>query len=253
MQGSVRSADMADPIADPMRRGRFPTTCWSVVLAARGLPRDDARAAMESLCAAYWFPLYAFIRGRGHPAHAAEDLTQSFFARLIEKGVLDAVERGKGRFRAFLLATCKDFLANHRDREMCKKRGGDRRFVPIDAEDRLAAASSHGLTPEAQFDRRWALALLERVIHRLADEMDRAGKSPLFDRLKPALLGENQAPSYSSMGEQLGMTEGAVKVAAHRLRGRYRELLREEIAQTVADPADVDDEIRDLFRALGGS
>jgi DNA-directed RNA polymerase specialized sigma24 family protein len=241
---------MADLAAAPTPGGRFPTTCWSVVVAARGSPRAESRAALESLCAAYWYPLYAFIRGRGQPAHAAEDLTQSFFTRLIEKDVLDAVDRSKGRFRAFLLAACKDFLANHRDHELCQKRGGGRRFVPIDAEDRIVAASAQGLTPEALFDRQWGLALLERVLHRLADEMDRAGKSPLFDRLKPALLGENQAPSYSSMGEPLGMTEGAVKVAVHRLRGRYRELLRDEIAQTVADPADVDDEIRDLFQAL---
>ena len=243
---------MADPIADSMRHVPFPTTCWSVVLAARGLPRGDARDAMESLCAAYWFPLYAFIRGRGHPAHAAEDLTQSYFTRLIEKGVLDAVDRSKGRFRAFLLATCKDFLANHRDRETSQKRGGGRRFVPLDAEDRLAAASASDLTPEALYDRRWALALLERVLHRLAAEMDRAGRTALFDRLKPALLGEDQAPSYAAVAGQLGMTKGAVKVAAHRLRGRYRELLRDEIAQTVADPSDVDDEIRDLFQALRG-
>jgi RNA polymerase sigma-70 factor (ECF subfamily) len=244
---------MSGPSLDPENRGQFPTTCWSVVLAARGLPRGDARAALETLCAAYWFPLYAFIRGRGHPAHAAEDLTQSFFARLIEKGVLDAVDRNKGRFRAFLLATCKDFLSNHRDRENCQKRGGGRRFVPIDAEDRLAAGWEQDLTPEALFDRRWALALLDRVLNRLAGEMERAGRAPLLDRLKPALLGDDQALSYAAVAEQLGMTEGAVKVAAHRLRGRYRDILRDEIARTVAEPADIDDEIRDLFRALRGS
>lgn len=244
---------MAELSSGPMRRGQFPTTCWSVVLAARGSPHRDARDALESLCAAYWLPLYAFVRGRGHPAQAAEDLTQAFFTRLIEKGVLQAVDPSKGRFRAFLLATCKDFLANHRDREMRRKRGGDRRFVPLDAEDRLAAGSARDLTPEEQFDRRWALALLDRVLHRLAAEMDRAGRSPLFERLKPALLGDGQALPHAAVGEELGMTEGAVKVAAHRLRGRYRDLLRHEIAQTVADPADVDDEIRDLFRALRGS
>lgn len=244
---------MADPIANPTHPGPFPTTCWSVVLAARGLPRGDARSALESLCASYWFPLYAFIRGRGHSAHAAEDLTQSFFTRLIEKGVLDAVDRSKGRFRSFLLAACKDFLANQRDREKSLKRGGGRRFVPIDAEDRLAAGHAQGLTPEALFDRRWALALLDRVLHRLAGEMEQAGRSPLFDRLKPALLGDDKALAYGEVAEQVGMTEGAVKVAAHRLRGRYRDLLRDEIAQTIADPADVDDEIRDLFRALRGS
>jgi DNA-directed RNA polymerase specialized sigma24 family protein len=243
---------MADLSAEPSRGGRFPTTCWSVVLAARGSPRAEARSALESLCAAYWFPLYAFIRGRGHPAHAAEDLTQSFFTRLIEKGVLDAVDRSKGRFRAFLLAACKDFLANDRDRQQCRKRGGGRRFVPIDAEDRLGAGPAQGLTPEALFDRQWALSLLERVLQRLAAEMDRAGRSALFDRLKPALLGDCQAPSYAEVAGALRMTEGAVKVAAHRLRGRYREILRDEIAQTVADPADVDDEIRDLFQALRG-
>ena len=243
---------MADAAPNSGSPGQFPTTCWSVVLAARGTPQGEARAALETLCAAYWFPLYAFIRSRGLPAHSAEDVTQSFFTRLLEKGVLDAVDRSKGRLRAFLLAACKDFLANQRDYEQRKKRGGGRRFVPIDAEGRLGAVAAQGLTPEALFDRKWAVALLERVLERLAAEMERAGRSALFDRLKPVLLGESQAPSYASVGEQLALTEGAVKVAAHRLRTRYREILRDEIGQTVADPADVDDEIRELFRALAG-
>jgi DNA-directed RNA polymerase specialized sigma24 family protein len=244
---------MVKPTANSNPPGQFPTTCWSVVLAARGTPQGDALAALETLCAAYWFPLYAFIRSRGLPAHSAEDLTQSFFTRLIEKGVLDAVDRSKGRLRAFLLAACKDFLANHRDYEGRKKRGGGRQFVPIDAEGRLGALAAQGLTPEALFDRKWAVALLERVLERLAAEMDSAGRSALFDRLKPVLLGESQAPSYSDVAVPLGMTEGAVKVAAHRLRARYRELLRDEIGQTVADPADIEDEIRALFQALAGS
>ncbi len=166
--------------------------------------------------------------------------------------MLGAIDQSKGRFRAFLLAARKDFHANRRDHERCKKRGGGRRFVPIDAEGRLAAVSAGGLTPEALFDRQWALALLERVLQQLAAEMDRTGRSLFFDRLKPSLLGDSHAASYADVAGQLGMTEGAVKVAAHRLRGRYRELLRAEIAQTVADPADVDDEIRDLFQALRG-
>ncbi len=243
---------MVDAAPNSGSPGQFPTTCWSVVLAARGTPQGEARAALETLCAAYWFPLYAFIRSRGLPAHSAEDVTQSFFTRLLEKGVFDAVDRNKGRLRAFLLAACKDFLANQRDYERRKKRGGGRRFVPIDAEGRLGAAAAQGLTPEALFDRKWAVALLERVLERLAAEMERAGRSALFERLKPVLLGESQAPSYSDAAEQLGMTEGAMKVAAHRLRTRYRELLRDEIGQTVADPADVDDEIRELFHALRG-
>ena len=152
---------MAKPAVNPTPPGQFPTTCWTVVLAARGSPQGPARDALESLCSTYWFPLYAFIRGRGHPAHAAEDLTQSFFTRLIEKGVLDVVDRSKGRLRAFLLAACKDFLANQRDREQCQKRGGGRRFVPIDAENRFGELAAHNLTPEALFDRKWALALLE--------------------------------------------------------------------------------------------
>ena len=223
------------------------------MLAARGTPHGEARAALETLCAAYWFPLYAFIRGRGLPAHSAEDITQSFFARLLEKGVLEAVDRSKGRLRAFLLAACKDFLANQRDYEQRKKRGGGRRFVPIDAEGRLGAAAAQGLTPEALFDRKWAVALLERVLERLAAEMERAGRSALFDRLKPVLLGESQAPAYADVAGQLALTEGAVKVAAHRLRARYRELLRDEIGETVADPGEIDDEIRELFQALAGN
>ncbi len=169
---------------------------------------------------------------------------------MLERGVLDAVDQGKGRFRAFLLAACKDFVANRRDYETAKKRGGGRRFVPIEAEGRLGLEPAQQLTPEALFDRQWAVALLERVLQRLAAEMERSGRGPLFDRLKPALLGESQAPSYARVAEELGMTEGAVKVTAHRLRGRYRDSLRDEIAQTVDDPADVDNEIRDLFQAL---
>jgi DNA-directed RNA polymerase specialized sigma24 family protein len=239
---------MPDPVSTSA--GRFGTTCWSLVLAARGEPRGEAHEALGSLCASYWFPLYAFIRGRGYSADAAEDLTQSFFARLLEKGVLEAVDPKKGRFRAFLLVACKDFLANRRDFEMAKKRGGDRRFVTIDAESRLGPDPAHNLTPEALFDRRWALALLDRVLQRLAAEMVTGGRGLLFDRLKPALLGESQAPSSAKVARELGMTEGAVRVAAHRLRARYRELLRDEIGQTVADPSEIDDEIRELFHAL---
>src|SRR4051812_4747795 len=216
---------------------RFATTCWSLVLAAGGPPGDDLREALGALVAAYWAPLYGFIRGRGYPAHEAEDLAQGFFARLLEKGILGEVDRRKGRFRAFLLAACKDYLANRRDHDAARKRGGGRRFVPLDAEARAGPLPASGLSPEAPFDRRWALALLDRVLGRLDSEMRRAGKTALFGRLSPALLGDAQAPAYAEIASDLGMTEGAVKVAAHRLRGRYRDLLREEIARTVADPS----------------
>jgi DNA-directed RNA polymerase specialized sigma24 family protein len=241
---------MLDPDASTTPRAHFATTCWSVVLAAGARPGGDAHVAMETLCAAYWLPLYAFIRRRGYAADAAEDLTQAFFTRLLEHGVLGGVDQSKGRFRAFLLATCKDFLANRRDYESAKKRGGGRRFVPIDAESRFGQELAHELTPDAIFDKEWALALLDRVLQLLAAEMIRSDRGPLFDRLKPALLGESQALSYGEVAIDLGMTEGAVRVAAHRLRRRYRLLLRDEIAQTVADPAEVDDEIRDLFHVL---
>jgi RNA polymerase sigma factor (sigma-70 family) len=234
--------------------GRFATTRWSLVLAAKGRGEPQAREALADLCALYWYPLYAYVRRRGHDADRAQDLTQEFFARLLEKDFLADVDRGKGRFRSFLLAACKHFLANERDRARALKRGGGREPIPIDAldaESRYRREPVDAMTPERLFDRRWALTLLDQVLQRLGEEMARAGKAVWFDRLKPALLGARGSDPYGQIAAELGMTEGAVKVAVHRLRQRYRALLNEEIARTVDDPGQVEDEIRDLFAAVG--
>jgi len=234
---------------------RFPTTHWSRVNAA-GNPADPAaRAALEDLCRDYWFPLYAFARRRGHSSHEAEDIVQGFLADLLERGDLASLDRSKGRFRAFLRAACEHHLANRSDHDRAAKRGGGVTIVSIDrldAEGRYGREPAHALTPERLFEKQWALMLLERVLRRLEAESARAGKAELFARLRPALQGDGQAPSHAAIGAELEMSEGSVRVAAHRLRTRYRELLREEVGRTTGDPADVDQEIADLLAALAG-
>jgi len=232
----------------------FATTHWSLVLAAADRDAPESRQALAELCSAYWYPLYAFIRRQGHDADAAQDLTQEFFARLLEKEYLRTADRQRGRFRSFLRAACQHFLANERDRARAKKRGGGRMHVPIDfseAERRFTLEPAHGLTPEKLYDRRWALTLLDQVLQQLRAEFAATEKLELFQRLKGCLTGERSEKSYGEIAEQLGMSEGAVKTAAHRLRRRYGELLRQEIERTVQTEADVDDEIRSLFAALG--
>jgi RNA polymerase sigma-70 factor (ECF subfamily) len=234
--------------------GRFATTHWSLVVAAREGARPQAREALAALCGAYWYPLYAFIRRQDYAADQAQDLAQEFFARLLEKDFLQAADPAKGKFRSFLLAACKHFLANERDRTHAQKRGGDRTFLPIDfdsAEGRYSREPSHALTPERLFERRWALTLLDQVLAQLGEEFRQSDKGLLFEHLKVFLTGEKDTLSYRQVADELGLTEGAVKVAVHRLRGRYRELLCAEIARTVDDPGRVEDEIRDLFAALG--
>ena len=242
-----------DPAA-PAPAGQFATTHWSLVLAARDRAAPEAREALAALCRAYWYPLYAFVRRHGHGADQAQDLTQEFFARLLEKDFLQVVDRDKGKFRSFLLAACKHFLANERDRAGTRKRGGDRVRVPIDtdaAEGRYSQEPAHDLTAEKLFARRWALTLLDQVMAQLQEEFRRNDKGPLFDRLKECLLGTKGTLSYHQAAQELGLSEGAVRVAVHRLRKRYRGLLCQEIARTVHDPDQVEDEIRDLFAALG--
>jgi RNA polymerase sigma factor (sigma-70 family) len=229
----------------------FDSTHWSVVLAARDANSSAARAALGELCRAYWYPLYAFIRHRGHDHQTAEDLTQMFFTRLLESNDLAHVDQAKGRFRAFLLAACKNFLANERDRQQAQKRGGDRAFFSIDqaeAERSYDREPAHWLTAEALFDRRWAILLLDQTIEDLRAEMSRAGHGERFEGLKPVLTGDHVP--YSQLAARLNMTVGAVQVAVHRLRQRYREALRARIGATVGDPSQIDDEIRELFTAL---
>ncbi len=207
---------------------------------------------MAELCRIYWYPLYAFIRHRGHPAHDAEDLTQEFFARLLDKHFLAAADREKGRFRTFLLMAVKRFLANEYDHAQAKKRGGGQRAVPlegIEPEARYHQEPADNLTPERLFEQQWALTLLDQVLARLQAEMTAAGKAALFETLKGHLAGSRDE-SYAATAARLGMSDGAVKVAVYRLRRRYRELLQEEIAHTVAGPEEVEDEIRYLFTCL---
>jgi RNA polymerase sigma factor (sigma-70 family) len=231
----------------------FATTRWTVVVHAQQGDSTEAREALETLCRAYWYPLYAFVRRQGVMPEDAQDLTQSFFERLIEKNFLADVQREKGRFRSFLLAALKHFLANEWDKARAQKRGGGAVHVPIDtasAETRYGLEPAHFDTPERLFERRWAITLLDRVLERLRDEHVKAGKAELFEQLKPCLTAEKAALSYAELGARVGLSEGAVKVAVHRLRQRYRELLRAEIAETVDSPAEVEDELRHLFTAL---
>ena len=237
----------------PLSSGRFATTRWSLVQAAGRAGEPEADAALGALCQAYWYPLYAEARRRGLSAEDASDRVQGFFARLLEKRDLGTADRERGRFRAFLLAAFGNFLANARDRDDALKRGGGRSILSLDfpgGESRLGLEPAHEATPERLYDRRWALSLLDRALGRLRDDYERNGKAALFQALAPVLGGDRGTP-YAVLAARLSMTEGAVKVAVHRLRTRCGELIRDEVAQTVSDPAEVDDELQALFEALG--
>jgi RNA polymerase sigma factor (sigma-70 family) len=232
----------------------FATTHWSLVLAAGDRHSPQAEEALSALCAAYWYPLYAYVRRHGHSPEQAEDLTQEFFARLLEKDFLRNVDPEKGKFRAYLMACFRHFLANERDRPLAQKRGGGKTHLSLnfpDAEARYNLEPAHELTPEKLYERQWALTLLDQVLNRLRDESVREGHGRLFDTLKIFLTGESPSLSYEQVGRTLGLSVGAVKVAVHRLRRRYRELLREEIGRVVGDPSEIDAEIQALFVALG--
>ncbi|HWY75391.1 MAG TPA: sigma-70 family RNA polymerase sigma factor [Verrucomicrobiae bacterium] len=237
------------PHIGPRSDAFFLTTRWTVVLTAR---EQDSRSgeALETLCRAYWYPLYAFIRRQGSAPADAEDLTQGFFARFLEKHYLKSVNPDKGKFRSFLLASLKHFLANERDRVRTKKRGGGAIHLSLDAataETRYLQEPIDAMTPEKIFDREWALTLLELVLARLRRDFRDEDKAALFEELKVVLTAGKGAVSHAEIAAKLGMSEGAVKVAAHRMRRRYRELLKEEIAQTVTGPEQVEEEIRALF------
>ena len=234
------------------RRPVFATTRWSVVLAARRSPSPEAAQALESLCRAYWYPLYAYVRRQGHAPHDAQDLTQEFFCRLLEKRWLDAADPDRGRLRSFLIVTLKRFLANAGRRASAQRRGGGQPAVPLDtalAESRLAAETAT-LPPEVSFDQQWALTLLELTIDRLRREFTAGGRGGDFELLKSCLLAERGAIDYAALARQLGVAEGAARVAAHRLRKRFREIYREEIAQTLANGADLEEEVRYLAAVL---
>ncbi len=225
-----------------------------MVCAARDGDATEAREALEALCATYWYPLYAFVRRKGHDVDVAQDLVQGFLTRLLEKGDLAAVERSKGKFRSFLMAACTHYLANQAKHDRALMRGGGRLPISIDrlaAEGRYGREPAHTLTAERLFERQWALTLLENVIKALAAEMTRAGKARDFEVLRPALLGGAERTPYREIAAALNVSENAARTAAHRIRRRYRELLREEVERTLADPSDLDEEIRSLFASLG--
>lgn len=229
--------------------GVFATTHWSVVLAAGQGDTPQAASALERLCRDYWYPIYAYIRPQGHSPEAAEDLTQEFFARLLAKDYLSAVRREQGRFRWFLLCVVKRFLINEGEHARAAKRGGAVRHVPFDgdtAEGRYRLEAADLSTPDKLFDRVWAVTLIEQVHRLLQEEYALEGKAELFDQLNLFLSGDKAEVTYAQAGAPLKMSEGAVKVAVHRLRRRYRELLREQVAQTTHTPAELEDELRDL-------
>lgn len=207
------------------------------------------------MCAAYWFPLYAYVCRRGHSPADAQDLTQAFFTRFLERRDVRMADPERGRFRSFLLGSMKHFLANEWDREQAQKRGGGVVFVPMapeEAEQRYRREASTVLTAEALFERKWAMTLLDRTFARLEAEFARAGKAPLFLLIKEHLTESRPGRSHAEIAAETGMTEGAVKVTVHRMRRRFRDLLRAEVAETVEDPGEIDDEVRHLMAVLGG-
>jgi RNA polymerase sigma-70 factor (ECF subfamily) len=236
--------------------GVFATTHWSVVLTAARSDSTRAGAALEHLCRSYWYPIYHFVRRQGYSTHDAQDFTQEFFARLLEKNWIAQADQSRGRFRSFLLMIVKRFLAVEWHKANAQKRAGGRFCLPLPldaAETRYASELADPGTPDQAFEKQWALTLLGTVLRELRADYEQDGNGSLFAALKPCLLGRSETQPYSTLALKLGMTEGAVKVAVHRLRQRYREKLKAEIAHSVATPAEVEPELRHLFRILSRS
>jgi DNA-directed RNA polymerase specialized sigma24 family protein len=232
---------------------RWATTSWTQVLAARDAPSLESRQALEALCQAYWYPIYVFVRGQGFDPEAARDLTQAYFALLIEKGYLEDFDPSLGRFRVFLRASIKHFLSKEREKGRAWKRGGHTQIVSLDVEEvegRYRMEPVDRLTPEEIYERRWALTLLERVLGELRQEFEGEGREPEFERLKGFLTGEEPRVPYREVAAALSTSEAAVKTSVHRLRQRFGHLLRQQIAETVAGPEDVDDEVRHLLGVI---
>ena len=247
---------MADPetFSDsaPAKQVYFDATHWSVVQQAGGAESPQADAARAKLCQAYWYPIYFYVRRLGHSPEDAQDLTQEFFARLLEKNYVQAADREKGRFRSFLLVLLKRFMANEWDRANRQKRGGGREVISLDAQDtehRYLAEPVDTLSPDKAFERRWAVTLMAQVLQRLQQECAATGKAELFEELRPFLHGENEE-TYDDLARRLQMPKATLKVLVHRYRQRYGELLRQEIAPTVSRPEEIENEIRDLRAAL---
>jgi len=247
----MSAADPALPVGQGVRV--FATTRWTVVLQAGGPTSDGSSAALEQLCKTYWYPLYSFARRSGMQAHDAEDMTQGFFAYLLEKDAIARADRDRGRFRSFLLTAFKNFQLNERARQFAAKRGGGKGILSLDeldAENRYQHEPPTLLTPEKLYDQKWAASLLDQVMLSLRAEYAALSKGPLFDVLRGIVMGGRNEAGYGALAETVGMTEGAFKVAVHRMRGRLKECLRQEVSQTVATPAEVDDELRHLLSAL---
>jgi RNA polymerase sigma-70 factor (ECF subfamily) len=247
---ALRSEDRLQAVSEGVC---FATTHWSVVLTARDGLDSEAHEALSRLCEAYWYPLYAYLRRRDFAPSDAEDLTQSFLAYLLSKDFLANVHPERGKFRSFLLASLNHFVSDHFDKEHRLKRGGGQRVLSLDAasaEQRYDLEPVEELDPQRIFERRWALTLVEAAMNRLESEAAATGKLELFHRLKPSLVGDRNALRYSQIGQALGLSEGAIKVAAHRLRLRFRDLFQEEIAQTVSQPSEIEEEMQFLFQVL---
>jgi RNA polymerase sigma-70 factor (ECF subfamily) len=236
-------------------RGVFATTHWSVVLTAQDPAAPESSAALETLCRTYWYPVYAFVRRQGQHPHDAQDLTQEFFARLLQKDYLRSVAREKGRFRTFLIVALKRFMANEWDRARALKRGGGEAPLSLDtslAETRYQQEPAASSDADSVYDRRWALTLLDQAMIRLRQEYEADGKGADFDQLKSFLTVDHADIGYGTIAARLGISEGAARVAVHRLRKRFREVFREQIAQTVSSPAEIDEEVAHLVAALAG-
>lgn len=247
----MAAEEQVSPIDRPARA--FATTRWSVVLQASDPTSNDSGDALEQLCRTYWYPLYFFARRTGVPPHDAEDLTQSFFAYLLEKDVIARVDRERGRFRNFLLAAFKNFHASQRAHRTAAKRGGGKAIISLDelkAENRYEHEPRTHLSPEILFDQKWAASLFEQVMQDLRSEYVKLGKGALFEVLRGAIWGGRQEISYARLARESNLSEGAFKVAVHRLRLRYKEALRSAVAQTVATPEEIDDELRQLLAAV---
>jgi len=235
------------------RSPAFSTTRWSVVVRAGSKDTPDAPDALARLCQTYWYPLYTYVRRLGHSPEDAQDFTQEFLARLLEKNWVGSADKARGRFRAFLLSAMKHFLADEWDKLRAQKRGGGVPTVALEfetAETRYVREPADNVTPEREFELRWALTLLEEVLNRLRAEYEQEGKADLFAALHPCLVGERTAQPYAELANTLGTSEGTVKSAVHRLRQRYRQVLRDEIANTVEGPEEVEEELRHLFAVL---
>lgn len=245
--------DTATPTT--VQREWFTTTHWTMVLNARDQDSPQAAAALEKLCRTYWYPLYTYVRRQGNDEDSAKDLTQEFFARLVHKNRLDHVQREKGRFRSFLLTSLKNFLSDEWDKARAQKRGGGQPLLSLDddtAEDRYRLEPADSVTPDKLYEQRWALTLLDQAKARLKEEYAQAGKANSYERLRVFESGDPGGSTYAEIAAELGLTERAVKSAAHRLRQRYGELVREEVAHTVGSPAEIDEELRHLLAVLSG-